>query len=94
MLDLLGRYEAAFGQSINRQKNPYFFRKNTRQEVRHAIQQMLGGRVMTDCEKYLGLPMATGKSKVNTFKELQQKITKRMWGGKRSSYQKLGGKSL
>lgn len=55
---------------------------------------MLGGRVMTDCEKYLGLPMATGKSKVNTFKELQQKITKRMWGGKRSSYQKLGGKSL
>lgn len=99
MLDLLGRYEAAFGQSINRQKNPYFFRKNTRQEVRQAIQQMLiqqmlGGRVMTDCEKYLGLPMATGKSKVNTFKELQQKITKRMWGGKRSSYQKLGGKSL
>ena len=27
---------------------------------------------MSDCEKYLGLPMAGGKSKVNTFKELQE----------------------
>ena len=37
---------------------------------------------MSDCEKYLGLPMAGGKSKVNTFKELQEKITKRVIGWK------------
>ena len=37
---------------------------------------------MSDYEKYLGLPMASGKSKVNTFKELQEKITKRVIGWK------------
>lgn len=31
---------------------------------------------MTDCEKYLGLPMVVGKSKVNAFKGLKEKITK------------------
>ena len=30
---------------------------------------------MEDCEKYLGLPMVGGKSKVNTFKDLREKIT-------------------
>ena len=43
---------------------------------------MLWARIMTDCEKYLGLPMACGKSKVNTFKELQEWITKRVMGWK------------
>lgn len=49
---------------------------------------------MTDCEKYLGLPMATGKSKVNTFKELQQKITKRMMGWKKKFISKAGREVL
>ena len=37
---------------------------------------------MMDCEKYLGLPMSRGKSKVNTFKEIQEKITKWVMGWK------------
>ena len=37
---------------------------------------MSRARIMTDSDRYLGLPMATGKSKVNTFKDLQEKITK------------------
>ena len=78
MLDILGKYEVASGQAINRQKTTLFFSKNTRQEVRNAIQQLLGARVMSKCEKYLGLPMPNGKSKVGTFKELQEKIAKRV----------------
>jgi len=35
-----------------------------------------------DCDRYLGLPMASGKSKVNTFKDLQEKITKGVMGWK------------
>ena len=31
---------------------------------------------MENCKKYLGLPMVGSKSKVNTFKDLQEKITK------------------
>lgn len=80
LTDLLGKYEATSGQSINRQKTTLLFSKNTKPDVRSAIQQMLGAKVMTECEKYLGLSMSGGKSKVNTFKELQEKITKRVMG--------------
>ena len=48
---------------------------------------------MLNTEKYLGLPIASGKSKVNTFKELQEKITKRVMVGRRSLYPKLDVRS-
>ena len=37
---------------------------------------------MTDCERYLGFPMVGGKSKVGTFKEILERITKRVMGWK------------
>ena len=55
-----------------------------------AIQQLLGARVMLECEKYLGLPMPNGKSKVGTFKELQEKIAKRVMGWKEKYISKAG----
>ena len=42
----------------------------------------MGARIMEDCEKYLGLPMVGGKSKVNTFRDLREKISKRVIGWK------------
>ena len=77
LMDILGLYEVVSDQAINRQKTSLFFSRNTREEVKQTIQQMFGVRIMTDCEKYLGLPMACGKSKVTTFKEMQKRITKR-----------------
>ena len=78
LLDLLETYEVASGQAINRQKTSLFFSTNTKPEVKRAIQQFLRARIMSNAEKYLGLPIASGKSKVNTFKELQEKITKKI----------------
>ena len=46
------------------------------------IQALFGARIMEDCETYLGLPMVGGKSKVDTFKCLQEKITKKVIGWK------------
>ena len=51
---------------------------------------MMGARIVEDCEKYLGLPMASGQSKVNTFKDLQEKITKRVMGWKEKFISKAG----
>ena len=45
---------------------------------------------MEDCEKYLGLPMVGGKSKVNTFKDLREKITNRVLGWKEKYIFKAG----
>ena len=49
---------------------------------------------MSECEKYLGLPMPNGKSKVGTFKELQEKITKRVLGWKKKFISKAGREIL
>ena len=78
-------------KAINRQKTTLFFSRNTRTNVKQNIQNMMGARIMDDCEKYLGLPMASGKSKVNTFKDLQEKITRKVMGWKKKIYLE-GGK--
>ena len=44
---------------------------------------------MHDCEHYLGLPMTCGKSKVNTFKEIQEKISKHVMGWKEKFISKV-----
>ena len=45
-----------------------------------AIQGMLGALITENCEKHLGLPMIGGKSKVSNFRDLREKITKRVMG--------------
>lgn len=55
---------------------------------------MLGAQVTMDFDKYLGLLMVGGKSKVNTFKELQEKITKRVMRWKEKNISKVGREVL
>ena len=45
-------------------------------------------------EKYLGLSMVGGKSKVNTFKELHERISKRVMGWKEKYISKAGREVL
>lgn len=49
---------------------------------------------MEDCEPYRDLPMIVGKSKVNTFKGLQEKITKKGMGWKEKFISKVGREIL
>ena len=49
---------------------------------------------MTQCDRYLGLPMAIGNSKVNTFKDIQEKITKCVMGWKEKFISKAGREIL
>ena len=49
---------------------------------------------MADYEKYLRLPMVGGKSKVSTFKELRERVTKRVKGWKEKHISKAGREVL
>ena len=86
LLQLLRSYEEASDQVINRQETTIFFSCNTRPDVKRDIQRLMRARIMEDCEKYLGLPMVGGMSKVNTFRELREKISKRVMGWKEKIY--------
>lgn len=70
LMHILGQYDEASSQAINIQKTSLFFSKNIGSQIKREIQHLLGTRMMTDCEKYLGLPTIGGKSKVNTFQDL------------------------
>lgn len=76
------------------QKMSLFFSRNTRLEIKADIQHMLRSRIMEDCEKYLGLPVIGGNSKVNTFRELHEKINKRVIGRKEKFISKAGREVL
>ena len=88
-LDILAMHEGAF-QTINMQKTTLFFCSNTNHGVKQAIQNMLGAQIMTNCEKYLGLPMVGGKSKVGTFREIQEWVTKKVMRWKEKHISKAG----
>ena len=94
MLDILTQYEEASGQAINKVKTTLFFSQNTSRREKEAIQNLIGAQVMTNCEKYLGLPMVRGKSKVGTFKGLQERITKKVMGWKEKTISKAGMETL
>ncbi|KAK9987845.1 hypothetical protein SO802_028084 [Lithocarpus litseifolius] len=94
LLDILAKYEAASSQAINHQKTSFFFSHNTRHAVKKEIRGLMGAQIMTGCEKYLGLPMVGGRSKVSTFKELQEKVTKRVTGWKEKHISKAGREVL
>ena len=49
---------------------------------------------MINCEKYLGLPMVGGRSKVSTFRELQERVSKRVMGWKEKNISKVGREVL
>ena len=94
LLDIHTQYEEASRQAINRAKTTLFFSQNRNQREKEAIQNLMGAQVMTNCEKYLVLPMVGGKSKVSTFKGLQERITKKVMGWKEKTISKVGRETL
>ena len=55
---------------------------------------MLGAQILSDCEKYLGLPMVGGKSKVGTFREIHERIANKVMGWKEKFLSKAGREIL
>lgn len=80
LLNIMSTYEYATGQAINQQKKTLFFSPNTAPTVREEIRRMFDAQVVTEVEKYLGL--VGGMNNVSTFKDLWERIAKRVMGWK------------
>ena len=56
MLDILATYEQASRQQINCGKTQFFFSTNVEHHIRNKILDLLWVSVVSQYEKYLGLP--------------------------------------
>lgn len=67
-------YESVSGQTINKEKSAVLFSSNTAQDDRTEVKAALqiGRETMND--RYLGLPVHVGLSRVGTFKYLKERV--------------------
>jgi hypothetical protein len=77
---LLGTYEVALGQQLNREKTTLFFSLNTSPQDRAILVQGTGVSSTSHYEKYLGLPALIGRSRVSTFNGIKGRIWNRING--------------
>ena len=87
-------YEKASGQQLNKTKTSLFFSNNTIKEVQDEIKSKFGAQVIKQHEKYLGLPSLVGRNKKNTFKEIKEKLSKKLAGWKEKLLSKAGKEIL
>lgn len=71
---ILNKYAAALGQIINVEKATMVFSPNIRPGMESAIQQSLPFQVVPKFDKYLGLPARIGRSKVEMFSNLKERL--------------------
>jgi len=78
--NILHSYELVSGQVINRDKSSILYSPNTGENVRKQMSSALSITQEAKNEKYLGLPVAVGKSRKRTFEYIKQKVWVRIRG--------------
>ncbi|XP_030923509.1 uncharacterized protein LOC115950456 [Quercus lobata] len=93
LVNILQLYEDASGQKINADKSSIFFSSNTSDERRREVLNLLGPMQDTHHKKYLGLPSIIGKSKVEIFAEIKERVEKKLSGWKEKMLS-IGGREI
>ncbi|KAA3477021.1 reverse transcriptase [Gossypium australe] len=84
-------YAQSSGQGMNFDKSRVFFSSNVNQNNREEVCRLLGVNSSINLEKYLDLPPTVGRNKKRVFKDIKEKIIKRVfsWSSRLLS---VGGK--
>ncbi|XP_075662961.1 uncharacterized protein LOC142632449 [Castanea sativa] len=93
LIDILQLYEVASRQKINVDKSSVFFSNNIPDDRRCEVLDMLGPMQDTQQKKYLGLPSIIGKSKVEIFVEIKERVEKKLLGWKEKILS-VGGREI
>jgi hypothetical protein len=84
--NILTLYEDCSGQTINADKTSIMFSKNTKWRHKKGMMQRLGLVRESWNERYLGLPVYVGQSRMKTFTYIKDRIWQRIQGGKKKFY--------
>ncbi|KAL0458971.1 UNVERIFIED_CONTAM: hypothetical protein Slati_0524300 [Sesamum latifolium] len=91
---ILDRYEKASGQQINLQKSSMVFSRNTPLGSREELAAILGVKIDSSYEKYLGLPYVVGRKKKDLFQSLRDRVRSRVDGWKEKLLSQAGKEIL
>jgi hypothetical protein len=78
----LSLYEDCSVQTINKDKSSIMFSRNTREEVKSNLMADLEICLEARNDRYLGLPVSMGRSKVQTFNYLKEWVWNKIQGQK------------
>lgn len=92
--EILGVYERASGQLLNRGKTTLFFSRGTNRVTQERIKEAVGVNSTHNYEKYLGLPALIGHSQLQSFKEIEGRIWDRICGWKEKFLSQAGKEVL
>ncbi|CAL1395372.1 unnamed protein product [Linum trigynum] len=83
LIEVLNEYEELSGQRVNLTKSVVCFSKNIVREDQEFLAAVLGVGAVGVHDKYLGLPALIARSKMTTFRYLEEKLLERLQGWKR-----------
>lgn len=76
--EILSEYKRCLGQCVNFAKSNVFFSKNTLEEERQLVVNLLGVLSSNELERYLGLPNMVGRRKKQSFQALKDRLKQRI----------------
>ncbi|CAL1372026.1 unnamed protein product [Linum trigynum] len=82
LITVLNEYEELSGQRVNLAKSAVCFSRNIALTDQEFLGQVLGVGAVGVHDKYLGLPTLIARSKVETFRYLEEKLLARLQGWK------------
>ncbi|CAN1281610.1 LINE-1 retrotransposable element ORF2 protein [Linum perenne] len=94
LLSLFNQYRGISGQRVNLAKSAVLFSNNTPPHIQLRYRDALGVRFLERSEKYLGLPCIILRSKEETFRFIEDKMSLRLRSWKRECLSPAGVHTL
>jgi hypothetical protein len=87
MKRILNDYEKASGQAINYSKSEVYFSRNTPNDIKRTVSEILGVTEVMGTGRYLGMPSMIERNKKALFGYLKDRMWKKIqsWSGKHLS---------
>ncbi|XP_027182324.1 uncharacterized protein LOC113780749 [Coffea eugenioides] len=92
--DILLKYTKISGQLVNFEKSAVYFSRNTPTHVKEKVCHELGNMREAGSGRYLGLPMAIGRSKNQVFGYIMSSVMNKMKGWKNKMLSSAGKEVL